>query len=219
MAEKFDIYDVLAVLVPGTMLLCAAALFFPEAAKEATIQGFPQAFSVIALTAAAMFLGQLVQALVSWAEPVLEWSWGGRLSERALSQGLGERYFPQECANRISARLTAALGVESATRSKFVFALQMAETSGNGRVGRFNALYAYHRALFFMVFISLLLLIMSSIWGHAGTWPITTRIGSIICGCLLAALLWHRTRQRGIYYVREVLYTTERLLTQKSDPK
>lgn len=219
MSDKFDFYDVLSIIVPGSMLMCAGILFFPDAAKSLKIENLPEAFSVLVLTAAAVFLGHIIQSLVSIVEPLLDWSWGGRLSEQALKYGLGDRYFPTDSAKRISGKLTTAVGTNASDRSKFLFALQLAETSQNSRVGRFNALYAYHRALLMMMVVALALFLISMFWGPVSKWPICNKLASIGGGLALAALLWHRTKQRGMYYVREVLYTAERLLNQQPQTK
>jgi hypothetical protein len=216
MNEKFEYYDILGIIVPGVMLMCFGVLCFPETSKNLTISNYPEAFSVIALIAAALFLGNILQALVSLAEPLLDRSWGGRLSEQALKKGLGERYFPLDSAKRISTRLTAAIGDNPSLRSRFLFAMQLAETSGNPQVGRFNALYAYNRALLLLSVVSFALILASLRWGALSAWDLSSKIVAIITATLLTILLWRRTKQRGIYYVREVLYTAERLLNNPS---
>ena len=212
MNEKFEFYDVLGVIVPGTMLMCFGVLCFPETSKNLTISNYPDAFSVIALTAVALFLGNILQALVSFAEPLLDLSWGGRLSEQALKKGFGERYFPLDSAKRISTKLAGAIGNNSSLRSRFLFAMQLAETSGNLRVGRFNALYAYNRALFLLSIVTFVLILASLGWGGLSAWDLRSKTIAISAATLLAVLFWKRTKQRGMYYVREVLFTAERLL-------
>jgi len=214
--DKFEFYDILGVIVPGIMLMCFGVLCFPETAKALSISNYPEAFTVIALTAVALFLGNILQALVSLAEPLLEFSWGGRLSEQALKTGLGERYFPSDSAKRISSKLAAAIGDNPSVRSRFLFAMQLAETSGNPRVGRFNALYAYNRAFLLLAVVSLFLTLASFFWGGLSAWDWRPKIIAIGTVVLLIILLWNRTKQRGIYYVREVLYTAERLLNKPS---
>lgn len=214
--EKFEFYDILGIIVPGIMLMCFGVLCFPETAKILTISNYPEAFTLVALTAVALFLGNILQALVSLAEPLLDLSWGGRLSEQALKKGLGERYFPADSAKRISSKLTAAIGDNPSLRSRFLFAMQLAETSDNPRVGRFNALYAYNRALLLLVVVSFVLTLASLRWGALLAWDLRSKIIAICTATLLTILLWNRTKQRGIYYVREVLYTAERLLSKPS---
>jgi hypothetical protein len=94
MDSKFELYDVIGVLLPGAIVLGLGCIAFPDVASRFSTAGFPQAFSVICLIAVAMFLGQLIQAVASLVEPLLYWTWRGRPSERALKDGLGDRYFP-----------------------------------------------------------------------------------------------------------------------------
>ena len=128
MSDKFEFYDLLGILVPGSILLALIALSFPEITSAFANVGFPDAFAVICLTAAAVFAGQLVQAISSLLEPVLNWTWGGRSSERALRGELPSRYFPNDTAERIRAKLIRAVGSGASERSLFLYAMQIAET-------------------------------------------------------------------------------------------
>jgi hypothetical protein len=212
MTEKFEFYDVLGILVPGLILLALIAVSFPEVTSGFAGAGFPAAFAVICLTAVAAFLGQIVQAISSFLEPVFNWTWGGRPSERALKEGLGTRYFPPDSANRIRAKLGKAVGDKASDRSMFLYAMQKAETSGNSRVAKFNGLYAYHRAMLALVLISLGVILGSMCFGTVKHWFWRDKIGIVALDLLLLVIFWLRAKQRGFYYVREVLSTAERLL-------
>ena len=212
MTEKFEFYDVLGILVPGSILLALIAVSFPGVTTAFAGVGFPVAFAVICLTAVAAFLGQLVQAISSFLEPVFNWTWGGRPSERALKEGLGTRYLPADSANRIRAKLAKAVGDTASDRSLFLYAMQKAETSGNSRVAKFNGLYAYHRAMLALVLISLGVILASMCWGTVKHWFWRDKIGIVAVDFLLLVIFWLRAKQRGFYYVREVLTTAERLL-------
>jgi hypothetical protein len=212
MTQKFELYDVLGILVPGIILLSLIAVSFPGILTASSGIGFPAAFTVICLTAVAAFLGQLVQAIASFLEPVFDWSWGGRPSERALKEGLGTRYLPADSANRIRAKLAKAVGDTASDRSLFLYAMQKAETSGNSRVAKFNGLYAYHRAMLALVLISLGVILASMCWGTVKHWSWREKIGIVAVDFLLLVIFWLRAKQRGFYYVREVLTTAERLL-------
>jgi hypothetical protein len=170
------------------------------------------------LTAVAAFLGQLVQAISSLLEPVFNWTWGGRPSERALKRGLGTRYFPADTANRIRAKLAKCVDDAVSDRSLFLYAMQRAETSGNMRVAKFNGLYAYHRAMLALLLISLCVILASMWWGTLKHWFWQDKVGLVAVDLLLLAIFWVRAKQRGFYYVREVLSTTERLLDAGGAP-
>ena len=173
---------------------------------------FPPAFAVICLVAVAAFLGHLIQAITSLVEPFIYWTWGGRPSERALNEGLGARYFPADAATRIRAKLAGVVGKDASDRSLFLYAMQKAETSGNSRVAKFNGLYAYHRAIVTLVLIGLAVVLASMRWGTVKHWSMGEKIEIIAVGLLLLAVFWFRAKQRGFYYVREVLSTAERII-------
>ena len=216
MSDKFEFYDLLGILVPGSILLALIALSFPEITSVFASIGFPDAFAVICLTAAAIFAGHLVQALSSLLEPVLDWTWGGRASERALRGQLPSRYFPNDTAERIRAKLIRAVGSGATERSFFLYAMQIAETSANSRVSKFNGLYAYHRALVTLLFLGFALLLVAIFWGPAEAWPIRDKITALMIVILLLVIVWYRAKQRAYYYVREVLTTAERVIDLKS---
>jgi hypothetical protein len=214
--DKFEFYDLLAMLVPGTLLAALMPTFFPSLASRADVVKFPDGFAVICLVALAIFLGHLVQAISSLFEPAFDWTFGGRPSERALQDGLGDRYFPAETAARIRAKLAAIVGTDAKNRSLFLFAVQKAETSDNSRVSKFNGLYAFHRGLLTLTLVAILLLVLSTFWGTALDWSFNEKAATFIGILGLLLLFWNRTRQRAYYYVREVLFTAERIVDSRS---
>jgi hypothetical protein len=216
MQDKLDIYDILGVLVPGVLVVCAVPLAFPTISQAIAAANLPDGFAFVGLTAASIFTGYLVQALASLVEPALTKTWGGRASERALTCGLGDRYFCQADGTRIRAKLLPLAHGGASDQSLFNVAMQIAENCGSARIARFNALYAYHRALVLLAVISLGLFLWSFAGGIASrlTWKLSIAIIAVLLSLL--ALFWHRAKQRGFYYVREVLYCAERQLSQEN---
>ncbi len=113
MNDKFELYDILAVLIPGGIVLDLVSVTFPTVVTHFGAVTFPPAFAVICLVAVAAFLGHLIQAITSLVEPFIYWTWGGRPSERALNEGLGARYFPADAATRIRAKLAGVVGKDA----------------------------------------------------------------------------------------------------------
>jgi hypothetical protein len=208
MAEKFDYYDILGTVIPGTLLLACAALCFPELVVLASGATYPDAFAVIILTSLAIFLGQIVTSIASLAEPLLYKTWGGRPSDMALSRGLGS-YLSASTASRIQAKLKPHAGAVD-EQSLFLYAMHRSDAAGIGRAARFNSLYAYHRSLLILSLVVAALLGASMIWGRASSWNVGWKIASLVVMASLAWLVWFRTKQRAFYYVREVLLTAER---------
>lgn len=215
--NKFDAYDLLGVLVPGTLVLGWIPFCFPAVASGAW-PAFPDAFRVVLLTALAVFVGQLIQAIASQIEPLIYKSWGGRPSDTALSGGL-KRYLPAESATRIRGKLSDIVGAGTANESLFIYAMQMTDGEDEGRARRFNTLYAYHRALLVLVLLCGLSLGASMIWGAAFAWTGGQKIIAGIGALTLLIFIWHRARQRAFYYVREVLLTAERILDDREREK
>jgi hypothetical protein len=87
----------------------------------------------------------------------------------AITAGLGEKFFPIDSAMRIRKKLLAATSPEASDWSLFIFASQLAESCGTGRVRQFNALYAYHRALIVLSGLTLILFLCSFYNGFAST--------------------------------------------------
>lgn len=212
MFDKIDLYELLNTLVPGVLLLSSAPVFFPVLVTVTTPQ-YPEAFQVVALTVAAFILGQLVTALASLIEPVLFWTFGGRPSERALRQGLGT-YLPPDTAARIRTKLRSQLGDGTSDRSLYLFAIQQTHT-GTDRAAKFNSLYAHHRGLVVLVLLLLVSFVISTYWGAAAGWPSSLKQALLVMLLVTLFLTWYRTKQRAFYYVREVLFTTERVIDER----
>ena len=215
MAEKLEFYDILGILVPGVLLIYLFLICFPETGA-AVHPKMSDALNAIGFTATAIFVGQIVQAIASLLEGVLYWTWGGRPSERALSSGLGNRYLPEQSAKRIRAKLKKAIGEHCTDRDLFLYAMQRAETAGSQRVTKFNALFAYHRALVVFCFVALAFVLSSAWLGAVAALPAWKAGSAVVAALALLVLVWHRTRQRAFYYVREVLLTAERVIDAPS---
>ena len=214
MTDKLDYYDILATILPGTLLVGFFALCFP-APPNIHFPHFPEAFSVLLLTAVAVFFGNLVGAVGSAIEKTLHKSWGGRPSERALTEGLGRYFYPEE-AQRIKAKLIAE-GGDGTDQVLFNRAMHRTVGAGLGRTSRYNGLFAYHRNLLVTVALMLVFFIISTRHGSAvHLTRVETWVGIGVLAFILM-LVWRRTEQWGKYFVREVLHQYEILLEQKND--
>lgn len=214
MIEKFEYYDILGIVIPGSLLLAWVQFCFPAVLGLVSASGFPEAFNVLVLIALTIFLGHLVQAIASNIEPLIYWTWGGRPSDQALEGGLAG-YLPEDSAARIRGILKEAVGGSPSDHSLFLFAMQKAHSAEVGRASRFNSLYGYHRGLLALLPLAAGLLVAAMVWGQAASWICGQKAGSLILIAVLLVLVWHRTKQRAFYYVREVLLTAERVLAEQ----
>ncbi len=207
MTDKFELYDVLAILVPGILVTYICVFCFPNVLSLVPKMG--DTLNALAFTALGILIGQIVQALSSSLEPLLFKSWGGKPSTLALTNGLGERYWSAAEAKRVRAKLTSNLGADASTEALFRLAMQLAEKKGSIRATKFNALYAYHRALIVLSLIALFVTEASAFVGTLSTRPKSTLVLLVIPVTAMFLLFWNRCRQRAFYYVREILQVAE----------
>jgi hypothetical protein len=212
MLERLNLYDILAALVPGSLLLCFLVVLFPTIQEPTSGLHLPDEFAVVALIAGSILLGEVIQTLGSLLEPVLFKIFRGRPSDRALAGTLSARYFPSDAATRIKAKLGARVGAGASNRSLFLAAMNIAESTPDSKAATFNAKYGHHRAIATLILATLLLLFASLRWGAAASWPCSRAwVASVGLAGLLCLFSW-RTWQRGAYYAREVLFSAERSL-------
>lgn len=216
MLDRLSLYDILAAIIPGALLVCAVAVLFPDASTPFRSSALPDEFAVVALLAASMLAGLLVQTIGSALERPLFWMFRGRPSDRALSGTLGERYLPRDAAQRIEVRLRSRFGAKASRRALFLGAMNLAESASDSKAAAFNAQYGQLRAVFTLVLLTLALGLASRTWGAAATWSFGLYRTTIVISSVLAMLFAWRTWQRGAYYAREVLLTAERLANSDS---
>jgi hypothetical protein len=212
MFERFDFYDLLGVAIPGVLFAYWVAVCFPAVTGALAGADLPEAVDVIGFAAVAITIGYLLQAIASDIEGILHRTWGGKPSERALSEGLGDRYLSAGAASRIRDVLVTVSGEGASNQDLFQMALTHSNATPASRSERFNALYAYHRSLLVVVVLALLLMVASRFWGAAAAWSDGAFRGAAVAQMLTFALLWHRTQQRANHFVRETLYVAERTL-------
>ena len=217
MTDKVDYYDILGVAMPGILLLTWIPICFPSFISLAAL-GFPDAFTVLCLAALAVFMGHIVQAIAKILEPAMYWSWQGRPSDRIL-KGMPGGFLPKDSVTRIKSALAKVVDGKPSDHSLFLFAMQKAETARNTRVTRFNSIYTYHRSLLVLIFMGGVLLVASMFWGQAASWLWQQKVLALSLIVALLVLIWHRTKQRAYYYVREVLLTAEQVLSERRGEK
>lgn len=213
MTDKMDFYDVLGVVVPGFLLITWGSLLFPHLAGRLLGLPMPEAVTVLALTAVAIFAGHLVQTVASLTERLLFKTWGGRPSDQILN-GKASHYLPSDSVQRIRSKLGKGVGDEASCHSIFLYAMQLAETAQSTRCPRFNSLYGYHRSLLTTVAVATLLFVLSIAGGAASSLSVWGCVLGFAFISAVLVLIWIRTRQRGMYYAREVLLTAERVVDE-----
>ena len=118
----------------------------------------------------------------------------------------------------VSSMAVLAHAADAATtdRSLFLYAMQPAEVVADSKVKSFK--FAYYRVLQTLATLLLAFVVawLCNVLNHINRGRATTIMLALVG---LGMLLWYRTRHRAYYYVREVLFATERLLVQPSTTK
>ena len=180
-----SLYDVLSHLIPG--LLVYLSLLYTLGV------GF-EVIPMIPASAIAYVLGFVVNALSSWSEGALHWSWGGKPSSRLLE---GHSIWKVKMFEGEEARsmLLKEAGKENpANEELFQIAMRNIDLNSKGRITDFNSAYAFSRNIFVAIIICSIIAIFRS--------PNILFIGGAVA---IAFVVWLRAKQRGYYFAREVL--------------
>ncbi len=213
MEQKFTYYDIVAHLVPGTIILSLIAL-------SANLFGFsfPTAFSDTAKfgvgLALAYVIGHVLQAISSQFESFYEERWGGKPSVKLLSSKT--EYFAEKHRKELLEKLQAYFKSDSASSNEdyqqlFSHAAALVNKEGIGRVNLFNASYALHRVILTtgiigILTVALLLLLSINAWAILLSKPTTNMLlYTLVFTVAGVAVEFYRTKQRGYYFAKEVL--------------
>lgn len=215
--EKINPYNLLATLLPGTLLVALLGVLFPGLGAVGKMVKFPDSYMFLVLLSLSVLIGVLIQSLASFFEPYVFNFFGGRPGARALSGQLPSRYFPADSAGPILVLLKENFGSESSHESLFLRAMSLTETSPDSKVANFNAQFALHRSLFTFSLLSVFLGLGSrACAGSAAGWtPKAFWVTESLMVGISILLAW-RTWQRSAYYAREVLFSAERTLLQQT---
>jgi hypothetical protein len=219
MEDKLTYYDIVAHVVPGTLVLAGLAFIpklfgftvpWPSSDVLGTAIGVPLAYAV----------GQVIQGLSSMAQPLYYRFWGGMPSDAMLA-GRSKR-LKEDRRSRILSALGPYFNCPTETdadrSSLFRDAMALCNREGLGRAGSFNASYAFHRALLTSGAVTTLLMGVPLALHHFGWVSFAPGlrpavIYSFILSVALTVIEFIRTKQRGEYFAMEVLemaYTRSR---------
>ncbi len=213
MDQKFTYYDLVAHLVPGTIILSLIAL-------SAKLLGFSFAASFSntakfgAAIALAYIIGHALQGISSQFESFYEKMWGGKPSVQLLSSET--KYFIEKHRLKLLEKLQAYFESGSASSDEdyqqlFSHAAALVNKEGIGRVNLFNASYALHRVMLTtgviaMFAVALLLLLSINAWAILLSKPtINMLLYTLVFTVAGVVVEFFRTKQRGYYFAKEVL--------------
>ncbi|MCG2714856.1 MAG: hypothetical protein L6422_00995 [Candidatus Marinimicrobia bacterium] len=158
---------------------------------EISINTIPQ----VPALALAFVIGYVVNAISSWSECILFWTWCGKPSDRMLTgNSIRKVKFYQQAM--VKEMLTKESENDKPSNDE-LFSIAMRHAISSTKVTDFNGLYAFSRSILIsIIFASIILNI--HFWIN---WSV------MIISILLVVVLWIRSKQNGYYYVREVLNT------------
>jgi hypothetical protein len=211
MDSKYTYYDLVAHLVPGTLLIAVLALI-PEVFGFSLPTPSSSVVAVVAGLPLAYVAGQVMQALASFTQPIYYWLWGGMPSGR-IAAGTSTR-LRGERLNRIMAALAARFNGPSDTPAEredlFADAMALCNKNQLGRVAEFNASYAFHRALLTTGAIATVILSAGVALAEFDVTSVSSDLRSsliyfVVLALALTIVEYVRARQRGEYFAVEVL--------------
>jgi hypothetical protein len=220
---KLSYYDVVAHIVPGTLVLGVLALI-PEVFGFAVPLPKSDALTLAAGIPVTYAVGQVVQAVSSFMQPLYYKLWGG-MPSRVILEGKSTRLRGARLSKIVAAlskRFDSEPDTPEQREAVFSFAMAVCNRQGLGRVGDFNAAYAFHRALLTTGVLTTTMLAVSLVLSELGVAGATSTfrpslVYLLILSGVLTVIEFIRARQRGEYFSVEVLDmayldTTEGLL-------
>lgn len=211
MDGKLSYYDIVAHIVPGTLVLGVLALI-PEVFGFSIPSPRSDAVTLAAGVPITYAVGQVVQAVSSFMQPLYYKLWKGMPSQVIL-EGKSKRLRGARLDKIITAlrqRLDSPADTPEQRAALFSFAMAICNRQGLGRVGDFNASYAFHRALLTTGVLTTIMLAAALVLSELGVASATTTfrpalVYLLILSLLLTVIEFIRARQRGEYFSIEVL--------------
>jgi hypothetical protein len=208
---KLSYYDIVAHVVPGTLVLGVLALV-PEVFRFSVPSPKSDAITLAAGLPVTYAVGQGVQAVSSFMQPLYYRLWRGMPSQVILEGGSkrlhGERL--DKIITALGRHLDSRTDTPAERAAIFSFAMAMCNRDGLGRVDDFNASYAFHRALLTTGVLTTIMLAVALVLSELGVASATSAfqpalVYLLVLSLILTVIEFIRARQRGEYFSIEVL--------------
>lgn len=184
---NFKAYDILSSILPGFLILIAG-LDMLEMAFDKDL--------VVLYTALSFPLGYVANAISSWMEGIYFWSWGGQPSSELLSSRTAWKV-PFFDGNKTRQLLIIDSGNPSATNAElFTYAMRYGGGDKDSKVEDLNANYVFSRNLLTTILLGSPFLFIRHHFDY--------RFYIILIPIIF--VLWLRCKQRGYFYVRQILF-------------
>jgi hypothetical protein len=208
---KLSYYDIVAHIVPGTLVLGVLALV-PEVFGFSVPLPKSDAVTLAAGVPVTYAVGQVVQAVSSFMQPLYYKLWGG-MPSTVIVEGNSKRLGGAPLSTIVAAlskRFDSGADTPEQRQALFSFAMALCNRQGLGRVADFNASYAFHRALLTTGVLTTIMLAVALALSELGVASATSAfrpslVYLLVLAFLLTVIEFTRTRQRGEYFSMEVL--------------
>jgi hypothetical protein len=217
---QFKLFDILSSIIPGAIsLICILVLCFYDTFDIQALNNIPPIIKDIMVLITSSFIimsyvtGYLINAIGSWIEPLLWKMWNGRPTQILFTKnqqkiGIGsESESILKWLKSMSTNKTIQdAELEKLTANDYIEIFQIAKnlvfSSDNitrkSRIEDFNNSYVFSRNILvtfiFAGFTALYLYIYVGI-----------RIRFFFIALIATIIIWRRTKERAIYYTREIL--------------
>jgi hypothetical protein len=228
--KKFDYYDAIANLIPGT-IACLFLLYTSDLLGVALPKiDFGSLGTVGVGIAVAYTVGHLLQSLASSFEPLYYALWGGKPSVKLLTDK--SRQFSEEQRRQLVEDLIDFFKVKEKCpedrkgkrdfhQRLFERCMALCNRNKLGRVDAFNAIYGFHRVLlttFLLGFVTYVTIwVVQHFCGLAippSKLPLLQSL--VFLTATGAGIEIFRARKRAYYYAREVLWMTSDYIRDSS---
>ena len=177
---NFNLYNLLSQLIPGFILLIIGVRVY-----NIDMNTIP----ILPSTAIAYVLGYLINAIGSWFEKIIYWSWGGEPAIQVLEGKKCGKYRFYEVD-----RLKKLLERDKKISNKEIFQISMRLANNNDRVKDINSSYVFSRSI-----------LMTLMVGHLILMPLYLKsyLFHIVSICIIF-LSCYRAKQIAFSFVKEV---------------
>lgn len=222
LAEKFNYYDAIAHLIPGT-IGCLFLLYTLELLGIDLPKPDVGSLGLVGIgIAVAYTVGHLLQSLASSFEPLYYALWGGKPSVRLLTNKSNQ--FSEEQRRELVEDLIAFFKIKEECpkdpkgshdfhQRLFERCMALCNRKKLGRVDAFNAVYGFHRVLltvFLLGFVAYGTIWAMRYWSSSEISPPNLSLvkSLVVLTGIGTGIEIFRARKRAYYYAREVLWMT-----------
>lgn len=220
MENRFDIYDLLTALIPGSVVLFCVYILFRDVLGNSGI--LDSALKIFIFVILAFIAGHILIAVKStslWKD--LAEGRDRHPSRYVFMKGLGDSVLSKKLAQAIKNRLKYNQGLKTLSDEEaFTLAMKFSEVKPSAKLHKIYALHDFYRVMIVAVTAVFIMFFIALITGsYRSDLSIISKIPALLVSFLFYVLCFglfrSMARSRAIYWVREVLLSADRALSSK----